>query len=73
MTKYNMDNNDDILEMTQLINECVKNDQVEFFAGIVCKLQREYKEVCELSTDGDFQSTWTHQQVLDYLTYQNRL
>ena len=73
MTKYNMDNNDDILEMTQLINECVKNYQVEFFAGIVCKLQREYKEVCELSTDGDFQSTWTHQQVLDYLTYQNRL
>jgi len=73
MTKYSMDNNDDILEMTQLINECVKNDQVEFFAGIVCKLQREYKEVCELSTDGDFQATWTHQQVLDYLTYQNRL
>lgn len=60
----------EIQEMVIVINECIKNNKIEFLANIICKLQNEYKEVCELSTDGEFQPTWTHQQVLDYLTYQ---
>jgi hypothetical protein len=62
----------DIKEMIQLINECVKKDKIDFLAAIICKIQKEYQEICELSTDGDYQVTWTHQQVLDYLTYQHK-
>jgi hypothetical protein len=62
----------EIKEMVVVINECIKNNKIEFLANVICKLQREYREICELSTDGEFQLSWTHEQVLDYLTYQNK-
>jgi hypothetical protein len=67
-------NNDkhEIQTMLAIVEDCVKNNKLEFLASVLFKLQREYKEVCELSTDGDYQVTWTHQQVLDYLTYQHK-
>lgn len=60
----------DIAAMLVVIEDCIKKDKLEFLANVICKLQKEYQEVCELSTDGEYQITWTHKQVLDYLTYQ---
>lgn len=58
--------------MLDVINDCIKKDQLEFLASIICKLQLEYTEVCELATDGEYQITWTHKQVLDHLTYNQK-
>ncbi|NDB57191.1 hypothetical protein EB001_01885 [bacterium] len=58
--------------MLAVVEDCVKKNQLEFLANILCKLQKEYREICELSTDGHYQITWTHQQVLDHLTYNQK-
>lgn len=59
----------DITNMLAVIEDCIKKDKLEFLAHIICKLQLEYEELCELATDGEYQVTWTHKQVLDHITY----
>jgi hypothetical protein len=29
----------------------------------------EYRQLAELSTMGEYKATWTHNDVLDYITY----
>ena len=58
--------------MLDVVKDCVAKDKLEFLATILCNLQKEYQEVCKLSTDGEYNPTWTHKQVLDHLTYQQR-
>lgn len=60
----------EIIQMMKLVEECIKNDKLEFLATLICKLQREYQEVCSLSTDGEYQPSWDHIKVLDFLTYE---
>jgi hypothetical protein len=63
----------EFLQMLKIVEECVKNNKTEFLAKLICKLQNEYQEVCTLSTDGEYQTSWTHTMVLDYLTYQSNV
>jgi hypothetical protein len=58
-----------ILEMIVIINECIKNDKLKFLANMIVKLQEEYQEIAKLSTDGEYEVTWTHEQLLNFLTY----
>lgn len=62
--------NNEIAAMEEVIKECIKNNKITFLANLICTLQKEYQEVSELCTDGEYQITWTHKQVLDYITYQ---
>jgi hypothetical protein len=57
--------------MLDLINECIKNDKLEFVAKLMVTLQNQYYEVASLSTNGNFQPSWTHTQLLDYITYES--
>jgi hypothetical protein len=57
-------------DMMHIINECIKNDKIEFLANLIINLQKEYQEIALLSTDGEFQPSWTHKMVMDHLTYQ---
>lgn len=59
-------------EMMHIINECIKNDKIEFLANLIINLQTEYQEIALLSTDGEFQTSWTHKMVMDHLTYQSK-
>lgn len=61
---------DQINNMIGVIENCIKEDKIEFLATIILNLQREYQEIATLSTDGEYQIGWTHNQVLDHLTYQ---
>lgn len=63
---------DKLRAMIDVVEDCVHKGKIELLAQILLKLQTEYREVCELSTDGDYQITWTHQEVLDYLTYNQK-
>lgn len=55
-----------------MVDECIVQGKVEFIAKLIMKLQEDYVEVSTLSTDGNYNEQWTHQQVLDYLTYESR-
>jgi hypothetical protein len=69
----NNDKDSEIAEIVALIDQCIKENKITFLANIIYTLQRDYEEVCQLSTDGEYKPSWTHRMVIDYLTFENRL
>lgn len=59
-----------IKDITTLVEECIKNNKIDFLANIIYVLQKNYKELAELCTDGNYHEGWTHNKVLDYITYE---
>lgn len=55
-----------------LIEECMHNNRLEFLAELIVRLESEYIEIARLATDDNYQPNWTHTQVLDYLTYEQK-
>lgn len=58
--------------MLKIVSQAIKDDSLEFLATLLAKLQQDYEELATLSTDGSYQPNWTHKQVLDYLTYEQK-
>lgn len=59
-------------ETLELIEECMHNNRLEFLAELIIRLEGEYIEIARIATDDNYQPSWTHLQVLDYLTYEQR-
>lgn len=55
-----------------LIEDCMHNNRIEFLTELIIRLESEYIEIARIATDDNYQSNWTHLQVLDYLTYEQR-
>jgi hypothetical protein len=51
-----------------MVDECVKKGQTGFLSKLILKLQKDYIELAHLSSDGQYEDTWTHKNLLDYLT-----
>lgn len=64
------ENKKDIDEILPLVEECVKNNNLIFLATLICTLQKNYEDIAKISTDGNYSKTWTHRQVLDFITYE---
>jgi type IV secretory pathway VirB4 component len=64
--------NRSINETLDFIEECIHSNKLEFLAQLIVKLESEYIEIARISTDDNYKSNWTHLQVLDYLTYEQR-
>lgn len=62
----------DAEEVLAMIQEYNKNNNLIFIALLICKLQKDYEDIAKLSTDGNYQPGWTHKNVLDYLTYEQK-
>jgi len=54
----------------QLVEEAIERHRIGFLVELICKLQDDYIDVARLATDNQYQSSWTHRQVLDYITYE---
>ncbi len=69
-----MSNDKELEKMAKVIADLIKVDDINVdpflgIAAILLKLQSEYVEVALLATDGNYdQTTWTHKNVLDFLT-----
>ena len=55
-----------------LIEDCMHNNRIEFLAELIMRLENEYIEIARISTDDNYQTNWTHLQVPDYLTFEQR-
>jgi len=53
----------------KLVNDCYISNNGNILAELILKLENDYVELAELSTDGAYNRSWTHEEVLDYLTY----
>lgn len=66
-----MSKNIDIEDIKNLVNECVKNNKIDFLCNLVYVLQNNYKDLAKLATDGSYHEGWSHSQVIDFLTYES--
>lgn len=56
-------------EISQLVQDCLIAHQEIILIKLIVQLEKEYKEIAQLSTLGEYNPSWTHKEVLDYITY----
>lgn len=67
-----MSANKKLQDTIDLIEECMHSNKIEFLANLIIKLESEYIDIARIATDDNYKPDWTHIQVLDYLTYEQR-
>jgi hypothetical protein len=67
-----MTNKRTVKETLDLIEECVYSNKLEFLAELIVRLEMEYIDIARIATDDNYQIGWTHTQVLDYMTYEQK-
>jgi type IV secretory pathway VirB4 component len=66
------DNKRTVKETLDMIEGCVYSNKLEFLAQLIVRLESEYVELARIGTDDNYQPNWTHIQVLDYMTYEQK-
>lgn len=64
-SKYGSDRED----IRDLVYECINTNNELILVELIYRLEQEYIDVARLSTYGDYKQSWTHQEVLNYITY----
>lgn len=64
--------NKKLQDTIDLIEECMHSNKIEFLANLIIKLESEYIDIARIATDDNYKPNWTHTEVLDYLTYEQR-
>jgi len=44
--------------------------QEAIIVQLIYRLETEYREIASLASLGEYQETWTHKKLLDYVTYE---
>lgn len=52
----------------KLLSDSIYSHNEEVIVNLIFKLEKEYVELAQLSTLGEYRRDWTHPQVLDYIT-----
>ena len=58
-----------IEDIRGLVESAMVSNNMEYLVHIIHKGLQEYVEVSMLATDGEYESNWTHNDVLNYITY----
>lgn len=53
-----------------LVSDCIMAHQESIIVKLIAELEQDYVELAKLSTMGEYKEDWTHQQVLNYITYE---
>tara|TARA_R110000868_G_scaffold315517_3_gene576401 strand:+ start:1925 stop:2116 length:192 start_codon:yes stop_codon:yes gene_type:complete len=56
-------------EIWKLVEECILTHNEIVLVELIVSLQNEYVDLSNLSTFGEYESNWTHQDVLNYVTF----
>ncbi len=59
----------DIEQIRELVTECVLTHNEEVLVELISRLESDYVDVCRLATFDAYKTDWTHQEVLDFITY----
>ena len=58
------------LDTQDLVYECIATHNEEVLVSLIIALKDDYCELAQLFTFGEYKiSEWTHQDVLNYVTY----
>jgi hypothetical protein len=57
-------------EIQSLVEDCIIAHQEIILVKLIAKLEKEYKELAKLATFGEYKDSWTHNELLDFVTYE---
>lgn len=52
-----------------LVSDCFIAHQETIIVKLIYKLEQEYIELAKLVTLGEYDRTWTHKELLDFITF----
>jgi hypothetical protein len=55
-------------EIESLVNDCIISNNSIILVQLIVQLEKDYRELAQLATFGEYKNDWTHEQVLDYIT-----
>lgn len=58
-----------IKSIESLVIDCYIAHQEGIIVKLIEQLEKDYKELALLATGGAYKNNWTHEQVLNYITY----
>ena len=53
----------------QLVYDCISTNNEIIIVELIERLQEEYIELAQLSSYGEYKTSWSHLDLLNYLTY----
>ena len=53
-----------------LVSDCIIAHQEAIIVKLIAQLEEEYEELALLASMGEYKPTWTHRDLLDYITYE---
>ena len=56
--------------IASLVDDCIIAHQETIIVKLIAELEKDYQELAELATLGEYTPSWTHKQVLDFVTYE---
>jgi|688.fasta_scaffold08351_19 hypothetical protein len=56
--------------LTKLVHECIATHNEIILIETIARLEKNYIDLAMLSTLGQYKTTWTHEEVINYLTYE---
>lgn len=57
-------------ELRDLVEQCIRTHNEEILVNLIFHLEKEYIDIARLATYDEYRSSWTHEDVLNYVTYQ---
>lgn len=70
MSDEEKDDNERMVNITDLVFECIATHNELILVELITRLEAEYVEIAKLSTLGKYKTGWTHEEVLNYITYE---
>jgi len=55
-------------EIEDLVNDCVISNNTVILTQLIIQLEKDYRELAKLTTLGKYEDSWTHIEVLNYVT-----
>lgn len=56
-------------DIRDLVEQCIMTHNEEVLVNLIYYLEKEYIEVARLASYDAYSASWTHEDVLNYLTY----
>ena len=56
-------------ELRDLVRQCVMSHNEEILVNLIFYLEKDYIDLARLGTLDAYDATWTHEDVLNYMTY----
>ena len=61
--------NNKLENIEQLVYDCISTNNEIILVELIERLQEEYIELAQLSSYGEYKTSWSHLDLLNYLTY----